>query len=205
MNQIIKSHADYQQWADDIKSHIRTAQMTTALKVNTDLLQLYWNIGKAINEVQRTTSWGAKVIERLSKDLTKEFPDARGYSERNLLYMRSFAEAYPDFPILQVPLAELGTDGQAEFPQVPLAEIPWYHHITLLSKTKDPQQRAFYIAQTIENGWSRNVMLMQIEAGLYERSGKAVNNFPVTLPATQSDLARDIFKDPCSCRLHSGE
>ncbi len=106
--------------------------------------------------------------------------------------MRAFAEAYPQFPIVQVPLAQ----SNNEFVQVPLAQITWYHHISLLTKVKDVEKRAFYIVETANNKWSRNVMLLQIQSRLYEREGKVLNNFEQTLPEYQSDLAKSIFKDP---------
>jgi predicted nuclease of restriction endonuclease-like (RecB) superfamily len=144
--------------------------------------------------VQKELGWGSKIIDKLSRDINTEYPDSTGYSVRNLKYMRAFAEAYPDFPIVQVPLAQSGS--QNEFVQVSLAQITWYHHISLLSKIKDTAERAFYIAKTAENQWSRDVMLLQIKSDLYKRSGKALNNFSNTLPAKQSDLAKSIFKDP---------
>ncbi len=186
---------EYREWRDELVSIIHTARLNTALKVNASLLELYWSLGKNILNKLNEQAWGSQVIEQLSKDLTSEFSDMGGFSERNLRYMRRFAEEYPDFPILQVPLAEL--DGKAsEFLQVPLAEIPWYHHISLIPKVKALKERAFYIMETAQNGWSRDVMLLQIENNLFQNKGKAINNFKTSLPEPQSDLARDIFKDP---------
>lgn len=108
--------------------------------------------------------------------------------------MRMFAAEYPDFPIVQVPLAQSTEDDK--FVQVSLAQIPWYHHITLLAKVKGLKERMFYIQQTALNGWSRDVMMLQVNSGLYERQGMAVSNFGQTLPAPQSDLAQAVFKDP---------
>ena len=117
---------------------------------------------------------------KTQSDLEKTFGKGNGYSVRNLKYMRMFAAEYPDFPIVQVPLAQ----------------ITWYHHISLLTKVKDLRERAFYIQQTAANGWSRDVMMLQVSGGLYERYGKAVTNFSQTLPSVQSDLAQAAFKDP---------
>ena len=213
MNEIIKGSNSllpngYAQWRKDIEHLIDTAKLHTALNVNVGTLTLYWNIGKSILQKQEQDGWGKQVIEQLSKDLISRYPDDRGYSVRNLRYMKRFASAYPDFPILQVPLAELRelpilqatlaeleNEGR-EFVQVPLAQISWYHHISLLPKVKDEAQRAYYITETAQNGWSRDVMLLQIDNGYIHAKGHAINNFEQTLPPPQSDLARYIFKDP---------
>ena len=213
MNEIIRGSNTllpngYAQWRKDIEHLIDTAKLHTALNVNVGTLTLYWNIGKSILQKQELEGWGKQVIEQLSKDLISRYPDDRGYSVRNLRYMKRFASAYPDFPILQVPLAELKelpilqatlaeleNEGR-EFVQVPLAQISWYHHISLLPKVKDKAERAYYITETAQNGWSRDVMLLQIDNGYIHAKGHAINNFEQTLPPLQSDLARYIFKDP---------
>jgi hypothetical protein len=198
----------YAQWRKDIEHLIDTAKLHTALNVNVGTLTLYWNIGKSILQKQEQEGWGKQVIEQLSKDLISRYPDDRGYSKRNLGYMKSFAMQYPDFPFLQVPLAKLKElpilqatlaklEGEGkDFVQVPLAQISWYHHISLLPKVKDEAQRAYYITETAQNGWSRDVMLLQIDNGYIHAKGHAINNFEQTLPPPQSDLARYIFKDP---------
>ena len=137
--------------------------------------------------------WGSNVIDNLSHDLCERYSDLKGFSVRNLKYMRAFAKSYPDFPIVQVPLAQNAAD---ETVQVPLAQITWYHHISLITRVKDISERAFYIQQTAQNGWSRDIMLMQIDSDLYHRQGRAITNFSQTLPNVQSDLAKSIFKDP---------
>ncbi|WP_348799342.1 PDDEXK nuclease domain-containing protein [Flavobacterium adhaerens] len=190
-DEIIQS-IDYKDWSAFIFNKIKHAQIQTAFKVNAEMLTLYWEIGNSIIDKQKQNGWGSKVIDLLSYDLTHNFPDSKGFSVRNLKYMRAFSEAYPHFPIVQVPLAQSGN----EFVQVPLAQITWYHHISLLTKVKDPVERAFYIAEAAKNEWSRDVMLLQIQSKLYSRSGKALNNFEQTLPEYQSDLAKSIFKDP---------
>ena len=213
MNEIIRGSNTllpngYAQWRKDIEHLIDTAKLHTALNVNVGTLTLYWNIGKSILHKQEQEGWGKQVIEQLSKDLISRYPDDRGYSVRNLRYMKRFASAYPDFPILQVALAELKelpilqatlaeleNEGR-EFVQVPLAQISWYHHISLLPKVKDKAERAYYITETAQNGWSRDVMLLQIDNGYIHAKGHAINNFEQTLPPPQSDLARYIFKDP---------
>lgn len=173
----------YNQWRKDIENLIDTAKLKTAISVNLGTLSLYWNIGKSILQKQEQEGWGKQVIEQLSKDLISRYPDDRGYSIRNLRYMKRFASEYPDFPILQVPLAELKklpilqatlaeleNEGK-EYVQIPLAQISWYHHISLLSKVKDEAQRAYYITETAQNGWSRDVMLLQIGNGYIHAKG----------------------------------
>ena len=198
----------YLQWRKDIETLIDAAKLKTALSVNMGTLSLYWNIGKSILQKQKQEGWGKQVIEQLSKDLISRYPDDRGYSKRNLGYMKSFAMQYPDFPFLQVPLAKLKElpilqatlakleSESKELVQVPLTQISWYHHISLLAKVKDERERAYYITETAQNGWSRDVMLMQIANGYIHAKGHAINNFEQTLPPAQSDLARYIFKDP---------
>lgn len=192
MNIALQESLGYKDWVAFILHKIKSAQTQTAFKVNAEMLSLYWEIGNSILEKQEIEGWGAKVIELLAKDLSDSFPENKGFSVRNLKYMRAFAAAYPQFPMVQVPLAF--SEGQEV--QVPLAQITWYHHISLLTKVKDPHARVFYIMETARNEWSRNVMLLQIQSNLYERSGKALNNFEQTLPDYQSDLAKSIFKDP---------
>lgn len=187
------SSNEYRVWKDAIVTEIDRCRLVSALKVNQDLLQLYWFIGSQILEKQQLLGWGSNVIDNLSHDLSDRYSDMKGFSVRNLKYMRAFAESYPDFPIVQVPLAQ--NNGE-KIVQVSLAQITWYHHISLISKVKDIAERAFYIQQAAQNGWSRDVMLLQIDSDLYHRQGKAINNFNQTLPNVQSDLATSIFKDP---------
>ena len=199
---------NYINWRRKIISLIEQSKLKAILSVNTELLTLYWEIGNDILTKQKEQGWGTKVITQLSKDLTERFPDDRGYSERNLKYMRKFALSYPDFPIVQVPLAQLEQlpirkAALAELPcdengvvQVPLAQISWYHHMSLISKVPTEAERAFYIIETAANGWSRDVMLSQVASGYIKAKGNAITNFQHTLPAYQSDLAQYAFKDP---------
>lgn len=170
----------YDAFLEELKQRIRNAQVKAALAVNRELVLLYWQIGRDILFRQQQQGWGAKVINQLSQDLRRDFPEMKGFSPRNLKYMRAFAEAYPDEPIVQ----------QAA------AQIPWFHNCTLMDKVKDPQQRQWYIQQTIENGWSRNVLVHQIESNLYQRQGQAITTFERALPKPQSDLAQQLIKDP---------
>lgn len=192
MNEEITNPNDYQNWAAGIIGKINQAKIRTSLKVNSEMLDLYWEIGHSIMVQQKEKGWGSKVIDLLSMDLQKNFPDSMGFSVRNLKYMRAFADAYPQYPNVQVPLAQ----NENEIVQVPLAQITWYHHISLLAKIKNHSERSFYIIETARNEWSRDVMLLQVQSKLYQRSGKAINNFEATMPGYQSDLAKNIFKDP---------
>lgn len=171
---------NYDSFLRSLKERIRTAQVKAALAVNKELVLLYWQIGQEILERQSQEGWGAKVISRLAKDLKAEFPEIKGFSTRNLKYMRTFADAYPDESIVQ----------QAA------AQIPWFHNCVLLDKVKDETERLWYIQQTIENGWSRAVLEYQIESKLYQRQGKAITNFDQALPKPQSELAQQILKSP---------
>jgi predicted nuclease of restriction endonuclease-like (RecB) superfamily len=164
----------------ELKGRIHSAQQRATLAVNRELVLLYWKIGQDILTRQVQQGWGAKVIERLARDLRSAFPDMKGFSPRNLKYMRAFAEAWPD----------------AVFVQGMLAQLPWYHQLALLDKLPGPETRRWYAAQAIEHNWSRNILVMQIESRLLERSGNAVSNFEGLLPKPQSDLARESLKDP---------
>ena len=171
---------EYEQLLGDLKDRIRKAQLRAALAVNRELVLLYWRMGRDILVRQDEQGWGAKVIDRLAADLKRAFPEMSGFSPRNLKYMRSFAAAWPEEPIVQ----QLA------------AQIPWFHNCVLFDKVKEPAERAWYVRKTVEHGWSRNVLVLQVESGLFRRQGRAVTNFEATLPAPQSDLARELLKDP---------
>ena len=165
---------------DAIIAKIRESRFRFAIQVNSGMIELYWNIGTEILHRQKNEGWGAKVIDRLSKDLKDAYPELSGFSPRNLKYMRKFAEYWSDLSIVQ---------------QV-VAQIPWRSNIILLDKVPDEQSRLWYAQKLTENGWSSNVLDMMISTSLIERQGKTVNNFKAALPPPDSDLARDIFKDP---------
>jgi predicted nuclease of restriction endonuclease-like (RecB) superfamily len=172
--------ADYPQLLDALKQRIRQERLRVVMAANAAMVLLYWDIGRAILERQEHEGWGAKVIDRLSADLRREFPDMQGLSPRNLKYMRAFAAAWPDRQIVQ---------------QV-AAQIPWFHNCALLDKVKDPEARLWYARKAYEEGWSRNMLLLHIERRLHERQGKAITNFLDTLPPADSDMAAQVFKDP---------
>jgi predicted nuclease of restriction endonuclease-like (RecB) superfamily len=170
----------YADWLADLKTRIHSAQQRAALAVNRELVTLYWQIGRDILARQAEQGWGAKVIDRLAHDLRTAFPEMKGFSHANLMYMRAFAEAWPDGQIVQ----------QA------VGQLPWGHNLVLLARLKQPEQRLAYAQAAIEHGWSRNVLNIHIETRLLERTGKAVTNFAERLPAPGSDLARQSLKDP---------
>lgn len=180
MNEAIGHPAGYQTLLEEIKARIRTAQVRAGLAVNRELVLLYWSIGTEILVRQERDGWGAKVIDSLARDLHQSFPEMKGLSPRNLKYMRAFAEAWPEEEIVQAALAQ----------------ITWYHNLALLEKVQARDERLWYAQQASIHGWSRNVLVLQIESGLYRRQGKAISNFQAALPKPQSDLAQQILKDP---------
>jgi predicted nuclease of restriction endonuclease-like (RecB) superfamily len=180
MPEIVPLPGDYGAWLAELKTRIHASQQRATLAVNRELVWLYWQIGQDILVRQDREGWGAKVIERLAQDLRSAFPDMKGFSPRNLKYMRAFAEAWPE----------------AEFVQQAAARLPWFHLCTLIDKLKTREERDWYLAKAVQNNWSRNILVMQIETGLRARSGQAVTNFAASLPASQSDLARESLKDP---------
>jgi predicted nuclease of restriction endonuclease-like (RecB) superfamily len=185
--------AGYSDWLGDIKKQIHEAQQRAAQALNLHLVSLYWKIGRAILEQQKQQGWGAKIVDRLAHDLRTNFPEIKGFSPRNLKYMRAFAQAWPDAFNYAPADAQLESE---EFVQARLHKLPWYHHIALLDKLRTAEERIWYAQKAIEHNWSRNILVMQIESRLIERSGAAVTNFSLTLPKPESDLARESLKDP---------
>ena len=171
---------DYKNWLSELKIRIKHAQQKAVLAVNKELVLLYWQIGHEILIRQERSGWGAKIVNQLSADLKTAFPEMQGFSPRNLKYMRAFAAAWQDFQIVQEVLAQL----------------PWYHHLTLLDKLSNNDDRMVYARLAVENGWSRNMMVHHIELGTAKRIGKAQNNFADFLPPAESELAAESLKDP---------
>lgn len=169
---------DYLAFFNEIKKDIQTSRIKAALAVNKELILLYWRIGHEILKRKKEQDWGSEVIKVLSQDLKHAFPEMKGFGERNLVYMQTFASSYPDY----------------EFTQALPAQITWYHNQTILDKVKLHQERQWYIEKTLENGWSRNVLVMHIEAKSHLKLGKAQTNFSVTLPNPTSDLAQQLMK-----------
>lgn len=178
----LEKSAGYKHLISGIKSQIKTSRQKALLAVNEELLMLYWNIGNIILKYQDIEGWGAKVIDNIAREIKEEFPDQKGFSSRNLKYMRKFADEYKEI----------------EFVQEVLAQIPWYHNITLLEKVKEKDKRVWYVNKTIENGWSRDTLVHQIESNLFERQNNGIktSNFMEKLEAPNNKLALDTLKDP---------
>jgi predicted nuclease of restriction endonuclease-like (RecB) superfamily len=175
---------DYATLITDLKHAVKTAQLKAHRAVNTELITLYWTIGKNLLQRQNIEQWGSKYLEQVSRDLKAEFPGMTGFSRSNLYYMRQFAQDYSGMPIVQQPVGQLA----------------WGHTILLIQSVKDKDTRDWYAQQAIKNGWSRNVLNMMIKQNLHQRQSKApkITNFKHTLPALQSDLANEMLKDPYS-------
>ncbi len=190
--------AQYVEVLTSLKEKIRSARQQSILAVNTHLIAVYYEIGKVILQQQIKEGWGAKVIDRLSVDLRIEFPDMKGFSVRNIKYMRAFAEAWSDFSFVQQVAAQIQDIDNHSIAVVQriAAQIPWGHHQVLLDKVKSREEREFYLAKILENGWSRNVLVAQIDTRLFHRQGNAITNFTHTLPTPLSDLAQETLKNP---------
>lgn len=193
---------DYASLLTEIKQRIQSAQMRAAFAANAELIRLYWQVGSLLDKRQALEGWGAAVIPRLASDLANELPEVKGFSERNIRLMLQFYRAYPQL---------LGPDGEfvqpavAQLPQAanngpllqPLvAQLPWAHNMLLLQALKDDATRVWYAKQTLQHGWSRNILKMQIDSAAHLRQGAAVSNFASRLPAPQSELAQQTLKDP---------
>ena len=199
---------EYRLWLQDVKKQVSQAQLKAATFVNTALLEFYWNLGADIVEKQKQATWGSGFLKQLSKDLMTEFPDIKGFSLNNLQYIKRwysfYCNSFPNYGTGCSTITEqsvLPSDAsfdtaELQQPVAKLFQIPWGHNLTIISKCNTVEQALFYVQKTIENNWSRSVLTHQIESDLFGRQGKAVNNFKQTLPAPQSDLAREIIKDP---------
>jgi predicted nuclease of restriction endonuclease-like (RecB) superfamily len=196
---------DYDDFLESLKGRVRQAQTKAALSVNRELIQLYWDIGSQIAVRQEQEGWGKSVVDRLAADIQRAFPGIQGFSPLNVWRMRAFFLAYQDVPVnLSQAATETGkpilsqavTNLPGGGPPHPVSEIPWGHNQLLLFKLKNPAERLWYAAKTLEHGWSRAVLTVQIESDLYRRQGKAISNFAATLPPLQSDLAQQSLKDP---------
>lgn len=171
----------YAEWFTALKERVHAAQQRAAITVNRELFSLYWSLGRDILDRQQQAGWGAGVVERVSHDLRVAFPEMKGFSRANLMYMRAFAEAWPDASTIV---------------QQPVGQLPWGHNLVLLAKLKSPEERLAYAAGAVEHGWSRAMLTLHIEQGTLAREGKALNNFAERLPPPHSDLARGSLKDP---------
>lgn len=183
---------DYKSWLVELKDRIKTSQIKAALSVNSELINLYWYIGRRITEIQKHSKYGDGIILQLAADLKKEFPDMGGFSPSNLKYCKQFYQFWQQDPISQQ-VVDLSENSQ-----ILVNKIPWGHNVLIIQKIKDNKEALFYVQQTIANNWSRSVLQIQIESNLSARQGKAINNFSITLPEPQSDLANQLLKDPCN-------
>ncbi len=165
----------------DIKDKIKSAQLKAVVSVNKELIRLYWDIGKRIVEEQAKSKWGDNFIENLSSDLSKEFPDLKGVSKTNLKNMKQWYLFYRKSDVISQQL---------------VGQLPWGHNILIINKTKDLNEAIFYLQESIKNNWSRSILLHQIESEAHKRKGKSINNFEISLPKIQSDLANETIKDP---------
>lgn len=187
----------YADFLVDLKERVRSAQLKASIAVNSQLIRLYWGIGRSIVERQEVAKWGSKVIDQLGQDLQAEFPGIAGFSRQNIYRMRAFFLALmPNESIVSQPARQLE-------PPLDFLEIPWFHSVTIIEQVKDPAARVWYAQAAKEYGWSRAVLMHQIETKLHERKGRAVTNFARALPATNSDLARETLKDPYSFQFLS--
>tara|TARA_R110000868_G_scaffold95236_3_gene262158 strand:- start:1647 stop:2702 length:1056 start_codon:yes stop_codon:yes gene_type:complete len=173
--------SEYTEWLGGLKKRIKSSQIKAVLSANKEIIELYWEIGKELYEKQENQGWGNSVVDNLEKDLVAEFPGLKGFSRRNLFYMKGFYSFY-----------------KSDFEKVQqlVAQIPWGHNILIVSKSKSIEESLFYLAETLQNSWSRSVLDMQIGTDLYSRQGKAITNFTNTLPNPESDLANQTLKDP---------
>jgi predicted nuclease of restriction endonuclease-like (RecB) superfamily len=209
----ITSDRHYNTWLADLKNKVRNAQIKTAVRVNTELLTLYWELGADIVSKQAETKWGDGFLPQLSRDLVAEFPEIRGFSSSNLKYIKQWYSFYSQLciigqqavgqltkqPVSQLPAAEKSQQAVGLIGQQPVAlitQIPWGHNIAIIASCKKIDEALFYVQNTIAHGWSRSILLHQIESGLFQREGHSVNNFALALPAPQSDLAKQTIKDP---------
>ena len=190
-SEITPDTADYRQWLGELKVRFRQVQLKAAVAVNSAMLQFYWDLGADIVAKQTQSVWGGGFMKQLSTDLMREFPDMKGFSIRNLKYIRQWHEFWR--------VAAIGQQAVAQFAKQPVSQIlsiPWGHNLAILAKCKQHDEALYYAQATQTYGWSRSVLVHQMESGLWQREGKAITNFEQTLPTAQSDLAIQMLKDP---------
>ena len=197
------SDDEYRDWIGSIKIRVQASQIKAAIAVNHAMLELYWFLGEQIIDRQESAKWGDGFLKQMGKDLSSEFPEVKGFSLRNLQRMRAWVIFWrPRLGVGQQLVAHLDQNAaQVVPPSTPNAaqlvpQIPWGHNILLMQKLSDPADALFYVQKTIENNWSRAVLTHHIESGLHLREGKAIDNFEATLPQPESDLARQLLRDP---------
>lgn len=192
MDKLVEVDAQYREWISEVSKRFHQSQIKAAVKVNDEMLRFYWQLGKELHDRKDKFSYGQSFYKTISRDLRRELPDVKSFSETNLRYMQKFAELYSEVSNLP----QLGEDFRSEEIE-PLFAIPWGHHKIIIDKCNgNPKKALFFVNQVIQNNWSRAVLLNFLDTDLYERQGKAITSFNLTLPAMQSDLAQEITKDP---------
>lgn len=192
MDKLVEVDAQYREWISEVSKRFHQSQIKAAVKVNDEMLRFYWQLGKELHDRKDKFSYGQSFYKTISRDLRRELPDVKSFSETNLRYMQKFAELYSEISNLP----QVGEDFRSEEIE-PLFAIPWGHHKIIIDKCNgNPKKALFFVNQVIQNNWSRAVLLNFLDTDLYERQGKAITNFNLTLPAMQSDLAQEITKDP---------
>lgn len=192
MDKLVEVDAQYREWISEVSKRFHQSQIKAAVKVNDEMLRFYWQLGKELHDRKDKFSYGQSFYKTISRDLRRELPDVKSFSETNLRYMQKFAELYSEVSNLP----QVGEDFRSEEIE-PLFAIPWGHHKIIIDKCNgNPKKALFFVNQVIQNNWSRAVLLNFLDTDLYERQGKAITNFNLTLPAMQSDLAQEITKDP---------
>jgi predicted nuclease of restriction endonuclease-like (RecB) superfamily len=182
---------DYGQWFQELKTRFQRVQLKAAVAVNTALLKFYWELGSDIVAKQKDHTWGSGFLNRLSADLIREFPEVKGFSKRNLELVRQWHLFWRDTVLAQQTVAPIAQQAVSQ-----IWSIPWGHNLAIIAKCKQVQEALYYVRGTLEHGWSRSVLVHQIESGLWQREGRALTNFVQTLPPAQSDLAAQVLKDP---------
>lgn len=201
MSKLIKTDNEYKEWIGELKQRIRQSQIKAAVKVNTELLRLYWSIGSDIVRLKAEAKWGTNIMSQISLDLKEEFSNLGGFSETNLRYIKRFYLFYGQNQP-QVGAKIKSKKQEVIQPQVEaeileaIFSIPWGHQKHIITKAKSTNEALFYVQKTIKQGWSRNILINYMSANLFETEGKAISNFKNTLPALQSDLAQQTLKDP---------
>ena len=192
MDKLVEVDAQYREWISEVSKRFHQSQIKAAVKVNDEMLRFYWQLGKELHDRKDKFSYGQSFYKTISRDLRRELPDVKSFSETNLRYLQKFAELYSEISNLP----QVGEDFRSEEIE-PLFAIPWGHHKIIIDKCNgNPKKALFFVNQVIQNNWSRAVLLNFLDTDLYERQGKAITNFNLTLPAMQSDLAQEITKDP---------
>jgi predicted nuclease of restriction endonuclease-like (RecB) superfamily len=190
-NEILKNR-NYVEWIKEIKEKVRRAQLKAVVAVNSAVLEFYWELGADIVEKQKSAKWGSGFLAQISRDLMSEFPDVKGFSEPNLRFIKRWYDFYNNTKMNSV----TACDQIAKTQEKSLFQIPWGHNRIIVTKCKTIDEAFFYVQKTIENSWSRTVLMHQIESGLFKREGKAINNFSKTLPSPSSNLVQEMIKDP---------